>query len=369
MNIDNSFLDSGSLICIGNNQLLIGQGLRTWSTLPQFSGPSRSINPSFYFPDFFLTAPNPWFTHVSSKEVSIDDLIHSIHALIPQTPHLKPKLDWQNTYQPHFAQTFADLQVRFTTDDPNKKLQKAVPFIFETVQQSMDKSLLAWALTHLLNYARTQPVYLYGYWDQNQGILGATPEILFSLEKDPNSSPSIIRTKAVAGTARSPEQLNQLLDNPKERHEHQLVIDGINTSLQYFGKVIHGTTSVLDLPGLAHLVTPIEVHIHRHLPPVDYEAAVRALHPTPALGASPKHVGQQWLNNYQTLIDRRRFGAPVGFQTHDMSQCYVAIRNIQWDRSSISIGAGCGVVPESQLNNEWHEIQAKICAIKNMMGL
>jgi menaquinone-specific isochorismate synthase len=47
----------------------------------------------------------------------------------------------------------------------------------------------------------------------------------------------------------------------------------------------------------------------------------------------------------------------------------VAIRNAQWFEGSIHIGAGCGIVPQSLLKNEWKEIQLKMQSIKNILGL
>lgn len=346
-----AFLQSGAILSSGPDQVLLGYGPRTWT-----SKPLETNIPSFYFPDFFLTSQTPWFAHDSNAELTCSELLQWLHISSPATSNIS----WENPYKNLFAETFHGLQKDFSTG----KLQKAVPFVFETTQQRMTSEILSNALFHILNYAKERQVYLYGFWDEDQGMLGATPEMLFSHD----SSQNIVHTMACAGTARNAEQLRSILEDPKERHEHQLVVDGISASLSHLGAVVAAQPQLLHLPGLSHLVTSIDVALKQSC---DYVSLVNALHPTPALGAFPRVEGRVWLENYQQRIDRQRFGAPVGYTKagNKVSQCYVAIRNIQWDRNGIRIGAGCGVVPASKLENEWQEIQAKIKAIKHMMGL
>jgi menaquinone-specific isochorismate synthase len=42
---------------------------------------------------------------------------------------------------------------------------------------------------------------------------------------------------------------------------------------------------------------------------------------------------------------------------------------MQWDEKEIHIGAGCGLVAESQCTREWAEIKLKLQAIKEMLAL
>ena len=67
---------------------------------------------------------------------------------------------------------------------------------------------------------------------------------------------------------------------------------------------------------------------------------------------------------------RNKYGAPfaVQFPNGDFISV-VAIRNIQWDRREIILGAGGGVVVESQLEKEWLELQGKRNSVKSLMGL
>lgn len=348
--MNNAFLESGAIMSLGSDRIAIGSGTRSW--MSQHASKNQF---SFYFPDFFFKEPPHWFTHKDTTEITIEQLIKKL----PSTSLQKPIFKWQNNFKPLFEKTFHDLQHRFAT----KQLQKAVPFVFESTQQIMTPDIFIWALSHILKYAQNKNVHLYGFWDSQKGILGATPELLFTLNNEKH-----LQTMACAGTARNSKQLERLLNDPKEQQEHQLVVDGIVESLAPFGNLEIGSRQVLNLPGLSHLLTPINVTLNDN---ANFDSLVLVLHPTPALGAYPRDSGIRWLREFQTKINRKRFGAPVGYfnPSNDISNCYVAIRNIQWDADGIVIGAGCGVIPSSNLEQEWEEIQAKIQAIKNMMQL
>lgn len=343
-----SFLASGSLMSLGSDRIAVGSGARSWQSSPS------NTQPSFYFPDFFFEESHPWFTQEHTSETTLEELIKNFS----KTDLQKPNIEWQNNGKPLFIHTFHELQTLFAKN----QLKKAVPFVFELSKQKITPDIIAWAIFHLLNYAKNRKVHVYGFWDDRGGILGATPEILFTLKNKKQ-----LQTMACAGTARNDDQLERLLNDEKENREHQLVIDGIVESLSPLGTIQIGSLEVLKLPGLSHLVTPIEALLNEN---THFETLVKALHPTPALGTFPRESGKQWLSHYQTLMNRKRFGAPVGYtdDSTGVSKCYVAIRNMQWTAEGAEIGAGCGVTSGSKLDQEWEEIKAKIGAIKSMLG-
>lgn len=323
-----------SLISLDQDRLLLGFGERKWMEKP------LEDSPSFYFPDFFLKDQKPWFSHELTKIVPL----HDLH--IPSSPLLTKSVRPDYTF---FSEQFQQIKQEMERGT----LLKAVPYMFETFTEPLQPMAM---LPHLVSYAKQNPVYLYGFWDDDEGILGATPEILFS-QNDKET-----KSMALAGTCRQPLQLTQFVDDPKERKEHQLVVDAIQSALEPFGQVHVGSLSVLKLAHLFHLHTPISLKSVL----IKFLDLVQALHPTPALGVLPKN--SRWIKDYQTTLPRGRFGAPVGVQWEE-SRCYVAIRNMQWDIHGARIGAGCGVVQESQLDNEWNEIGAKIDSIKRILGI
>ena len=49
--------------------------------------------------------------------------------------------------------------------------------------------------------------------------------------------------------------------------------------------------------------------------------------------------------------------------------CLVAIRNIEWQRQSVRIGAGSGIVAESELEQEFEELRNKREQVKQLFGI
>lgn len=338
-----SYSQHGAIVSTGLNSALIGYGERVWS-----QSPDNSKAPWFYFPDFFLRDRISWFKHQNHEEILVSDLIENISDAKVQEP-----ASWQCNGEEHYSKEFANLKQSFKRG----LLKKAVPYIFYTTQGQVQ---IQRTLSCLLEHALKHPTYLYGFWSNEGGILGGTPELLFTIDES-----SQLTTAAMAGTT-IPEEEERLLTDPKLVEEHTLVIEGIIQSLRTFGSVHVGKTEILSLAKLSHAKTPITVKLS-HEPDID--AIVNALHPTPALGAYPKDAGRQWLQDYHQLIPRGRYGAPVGVKMGNQFHCYVAIRNMQWDQNELRIGVGGGIVERSHQSEEMNELALKFQATRTMLGV
>jgi menaquinone-specific isochorismate synthase len=159
------------------------------------------------------------------------------------------------------------------------------------------------------------------------------------------------------------------LSDPKEQEEHRIVVEDIREALRDAGTVRIGQTSVLRLPRLAHLFTPIEFQpAHEGF---EFGEMVRRLHPTAALGASPRSPeALRWLRESDREDGREMFGAPFGVQREDGSGlCLVSIRNASWKGTSLRIGSGVGVVAASELTREIEELELKREQTKSLLGL
>lgn len=195
--------------------------------------------------------------------------------------------------------------------------------------------------------------FIYGFWTEGEGMIGVTPELLLKVKE------GVARTEPCAGTAPL-SNAKAMLHDPKLRKEHQMVIDGLQT-LACFGSVKVGTTQVKTYSKLAHLITPIEIHGVT----ANFENIISLIHPTAALGTSPKEEG---MKNYP--LERGRFGAPFGVLQSQEEVCiYVAIRNIQWNTNEAVLMAGSGIIQESILSEEKKEILDKFKAIHEIIGL
>ena len=353
-NFIKEWMQNGALLSSQKGSLILGWGERVWSRAPS----ALPTLPSFYFPDFFLCAEKPWFTHQYACELTLQEVISLMKKY---APCIQPScIAWRQPDEGHFQRTFEDLQQRFL----RKELDKAVPYLFETSEQQMGLNQLTASLLSLLNYEVHNPAHLYGFWGGKEGVLGATPEILFKFIDHKK-----LETVACAGTMGEQRDASAFIQDPKEQHEHQLVIDGIRQALASFGKVDVKSSYLLKLSRLVHIATPILIELdHRSF---TYAEIVDALHPTPAVGTFPKAQGAKWLEEYQSEVPRGRFGAPCGalFPDPAKSSCFVSIRNVHWSEKGLKIGAGCGLVAESAYALEWAEIKLKLRAIKEMLAL
>lgn len=339
------FLREGAVLQTGDTTAWIGWGGARWSDTP------AEDRASFYAPDFYLESPAPWLVPRHSTEISLNGL----SELLPP-PAVEPAADaaWREPSLADFAIRFAGIKRLLDLG----KLRKAVPVAFEAGEIAMTVERLGSLLLKLIG--SRDATRLYGVWDADAGILGATPELLFQ------RSAGELKSVALAGTRLS-GKAGAIWDDPKEIHEHQLVVDDITAILSRFGRVTARARGVLRLPGLEHFQTAIDVALDGD---ADFETIARALHPTAALGVYPRHAGWRNLREWDGISDRGRFGAPFGIRFPDGSgHCVVAIRNLQWAGRRARIGAGCGLVNESHLEREWAELALKRASVKRRLGL
>ncbi len=343
----NSFINSGALMSVSPQEILIGWGKSCWTETPV---PPPQI--SFYFPDYFLHKSTPWLTH----EYQIILSAQQVCSLFDVDHKKRPPYHWTIYSQALFMQEMTKLEKLFAS----KSLLKAVPYVMEKTQQTMKPQQLKTSLAKASRYVLSHQAFIYGFWNSKEGLFGVTPEILFTLDKHQENW--IIKTTALAGTSKDKSSLF----TEKNLNEHAFVVDGISSSLAPFGKVKKGSLQALELPLLNHLMTPLELILPS---PLSFQDLVRALHPTPALGAYPRREGFSWLSQYEKQIPRKRYGAPAGIIKNDSAKCFVGIRNVQWDETGMQIGAGCGVIAESNAKDEWNEILMKLQAIKEVLAL
>lgn len=347
------WLDNGVLFSSKPEELLIG-----WGNVSSHSSPIDSQSIWYYFPDFFLKTKDPWLCYEKGVSITPSELAFLLEKLPLEAADT---LKWLPPSKEIFNQGFHELQHLFRTGS----MKKGVPYVFSKSPSRLTLAHRKQILLSIMHYIQKARVFAYGFWEDSQGILGATPELLFDVG---SKRAHRLDTMALAGTAKSNQASDKMLNDKKLLHEHQVVVDDIIARLASFGQLTIGELQLLPLPHLTHLYTPISVELTREAHFPDF---VKALHPTPALGGFPRDPSAKWLTEYDRLLQRGRFGAPAGFwdKSTDRQLCYVAIRNIMWDAKELSIGAGCGVVTESTLEDEWEEILLKTEAITKGLSL
>jgi menaquinone-specific isochorismate synthase len=356
------FLNNGWMLTLDSNRILVGWGEWSDSSVPSFSAQGGSRTCSLYAPDFYLDAASPWKRTTHWDVVERDrfaTLVLTGHDL-KVNPNVNGKdqgFQWVEPEFTVFERSFKEIRKGMT----ERGLVKGVPVVFSQAREKLGAARRGGILRSLC--ALPRQLYVYGFWSENEGMIGATPEVLFS--KSPNSP---VETMALAGT-RGKSELDAgqiLMRDPKERYEHQLVVNDLKNRFSTVGQVAVGTIEVLELPTLYHLMTRIQA---RPQPELSFSDLVKLLHPTPALGVAPRELGFSEMRRWDTPSERNRFGAPFGASGEFGDVCLVAIRNIQWQDENIRLGSGCGIVESSELEREWQELKLKRESVKRMLSI
>jgi menaquinone-specific isochorismate synthase len=334
-----------AFVQVSPGRLFVGWG--PFEQLP-FRRPER---PAFFITDFFLDDPHPWRHPASWEELSIDELAERF------PPAEAPRIAWDPLTIDRWRELFASAQAAMARGD----FKKIVPVLFEngTVERG---DAWGWFLRRFATLPRG--TWAYGYSYQNFGLVGATPEVLFRADGRGYATMALAGTRPVARAA-------ELLRDPKELLEHRMVVDDIVRRLAPFGNLEVGALGVLELPSIAHLATPVRFEERIGSEKMSFAEMVRRLHPTAALGVSPRtEAGERWLRQADRGIKRRSFGAPFGVERDDRSAlALVAIRNVQWQADGIRVGAGAGLLAESRLEREFDELRQKRETVKTLFGI
>lgn len=224
---------------------------------------------------------------------------------------------------------------------------------------------------HALNYLAEAYPETYRFLFEPRphvAFYGATPELLIEVKGKQLCTMGLAGSIRRGNTDNEDEALAlQLLNDPKNRAEHQIVVDRIEANLE---PLVHhldiGVTGVLQLSNIQHLYTPIQGELARAsgILPV-----VSQLHPTPALGGEPRRVALEMISELEP-VPRGWFGAPIGWIDHERNgQFGVAIRSAIAQEKRVWLYAGCGIVADSEAQKEWDETALKFRPMLNALGV
>lgn len=240
------------------------------------------------------------------------------------------------------------------------ELNKAVPFVFDRAKLLIEPQHILHMIQSIsdMNYPHLIP---YGYWNENEGVLGVTPEVLFHKKRNEISS------MALAGTEKKTQAMGPTLQSDKKiLKEHQFVVDELIEKWSKWGKVIVDRTQVMELPILYHLLTNLRIISKNE---VSSAELISSLHPTSAVGVSPYSKWRE-LESLPGQKERNFYGAPLLFKLSESEEiAIVALRQVQWDKTCVRLGAGGGIVLQSQEETEWQEILAKIESVKGLLKI
>jgi menaquinone-specific isochorismate synthase len=197
-------------------------------------------------------------------------------------------------------------------------------------------------------------------------FLGASPERLMTVFRGEVRADALAGTRRRGETPAADEALGaDLLQDDKERREHQAVVDYLREALAPVStKLDIDPTELLRLPNVQHLHTPIRGRL------VNGEGAldlIGRVHPTPAVGGVPRDAALAWLADHEPL-DRGWYAGGVGFVRLDGDgEFCVAIRSALLDGATTHLFAGAGIVAGSRPAQERREVDHKLEGLREVL--
>lgn len=192
-------------------------------------------------------------------------------------------------------------------------------------------------------------------------LLGSSPETLVKLRGDE------VTVKPIAGTCRrgadgaeDDRLIDDLLNDPKERAEHVMLVDlGRNDigRIAKFGSVrVEDYMSVEKYSHVIHIVSTVKGELARNMDAVD---VFKACFPAGTLTGAPKVKAMELIDRFEPTR-RAIYGGAVGYLTFDgdMDVC-IAIRTIYKKDGVAYLQAGAGIVADSIPEHEYLETMNK----------
>ncbi len=215
---------------------------------------------------------------------------------------------------------------------------------------------------HALNDLRLRYPESYGYSLANgrgHSFIGASPERLLRVRG------GRLLTEALAGSAPRGQGAaedvllgEKLLRSDKDLREHALVLDSVCRRLRAVGLAPESAPvpRLLSLPNVRHLHTPVEAPLPES---VDLFTLLSTLHPTPAVGGTPREAACAAIPHYEPF-DRGLYAGPVGWvDCRGEGEFTVAIRSALVGGDLARVFAGAGIVEGSDPEAEWRETELK----------
>ena len=164
------------------------------------------------------------------------------------------------------------------------------------------------------------------------------------------------RTACLAGTRMAGHGVPPTPWTEKERHEQQLVTDAVVHALEsvHCSDIRLGQRETVQYGPLEHLRTLVEFSTQ-----CGVEEVMAALHPTPAVGGTPRDAALDFISRHEGH-DRAYYTGWVGLEENDRVQYFVNLRCARLENDIITAFAGGGITAASDPAAEWMETRNKL---------
>lgn len=329
----------------------------------------------FYLPKYMLTVINGKYFLTyneiteqkdednSSLNNHLEDIINHLYTKKKIIPGKKVQIKTQHEIgQAEWIESVAEVVDILKTSHSIKKVVLA-----RKMEIEFDNRL---SIPYLIEQLRTgQPgSFTFALEKKGNCFLGASPERL--VKKTGNQ----ILSTCLAGSAprskdpKEDEKLGKdLLNDAKNRYEHQLVVKMIRDAFQPICTEmdVPDEPILMKTPAIQHLYTPVVGQVK---PDQSIFKMVEQLHPTPALGGVPTKDALNIIREKEKM-DRGFYASPIGWTDYrGNGEFVVGIRSgLIQDKKAI-LYAGCGLVPDSNPKDELIETRIKFRPMLHALG-
>jgi len=197
----------------------------------------------------------------------------------------------------------------------------------------------------------------------NQVLVSASPERLISRGGERVICDAIGGTIRRAKASSADQTLaRHMLQDPKTRREHALVVEALGTSLAPVCAELNlpPEPGIFRLRNLLHLWTEINARV---APDTSLLQLVERLHPTPAVNGTPRRAALEWLRAHEPFHRGWYAGGGGWLDSSGDGEVAVLLRCALLRANSADLYAGAGIVADSDPEAEYAETELKLEAI------
>ena len=188
-------------------------------------------------------------------------------------------------------------------------------------------------------------------------VVGSSPEVLVRVQQRRVTLRPIAGTRHRGATPEEDRLLEEeLLNDPKERAEHLMLIDLGRNDVGQVARI--GTVKLTDTmvierySHVMHIVSQVEGELAEGKTALD---AIRAAFPAGTLSGAPKIRAMEIINELEP-VRRNVYAGAVGYISwQDDTDLAIAIRTAVIRNGKLHVQAGAGIVADSDPQKEWQE--------------
>ncbi|CAM3625780.1 isochorismate synthase [Parendozoicomonas haliclonae] len=199
-------------------------------------------------------------------------------------------------------------------------------------------------------------------------FFGASPECLYQRTENQLHSEALAGTTARNGDPVQDRRLAAaLLTDDKNRRENALVMRSIQEALAQCSETVDTERDIelIRLKSVQHLRQRINARLN---PETTDAQLLGLLHPTPAVGGLPKAEAHELIAELEDY-PRGWYAGPFGTLHAQGAEFAVALRSARLEGQTLKLYSGAGLVPGSNINAEWAELDSKLRTIQSILDI